>query len=55
MRSGDKPKPPVLLLRDPGNDRAVVEAHDELHAHGDVALKPADDAHDVAGAFAPAP
>ena len=46
----DELNPPVLLFRDPRNDGAVVEAHDELHPHCDLALQSADDANQVGSA-----
>ena len=46
VRSGDELKPAVLL-RHPGHDRTVVEPHDDLGAHGDLALEAPDDAHQL--------
>ena len=44
---GDRRQPAVLAAPDPRDDPAVVEAQDELHAHGHASLEAADDAHDV--------
>src|SRR5208337_3280255 len=41
-----KPQPPILAARDPRRDGAVAEAHDELHAHGDLSLKALNEAHE---------
>src|SRR6202030_3311968 len=43
VRARDELETPILLLRHPGHDGAVVEAHDEFGPNGDFALNAADD------------
>ena len=49
----DELNPSVLLFRNPRNDGAVAEAHDELHPHCDLALKPPDEANQIRGPVPP--
>ncbi len=53
VRARNELKPPVVLLTDPRHDGAVVEPHDDLGPHGDLALQALDDAHQLGRAVAP--
>ena len=53
VRARDELKPPVLLLRRPRHDGAIVEPHDDLGPHGDLALKAPHDAHELGRPIAP--
>src|SRR4051794_7038152 len=47
VRAGDRAERSIVEPRDPGYERSVVEAEDQLHPHLDASLSPNDNSREV--------